>query len=257
MKVMAVVSSKGGVGKTTVTANLACALARQGRTVVVLDLDPQNALGLHFGINPSEFRGISRASLAQQSWKSVVFESRTGVYVLPYGVVNEDDRDRFEHLIETRLFWLRDHLQELNLPPDAVVLLDTPPGPSVYLKQALAEAHLALVVVLADAASYAALPLMQRLVQTYCAGQPNFSEALYVVNQTNNSRQLSKDVSNVIRSSFGDRVVGIIHQDQSVGDALANDLCVLDYESGSQAANDFRACAEKIAQRLPTRNATA
>lgn len=257
MKVLAVVSSKGGVGKTTVTANLACALARQGRTVVVLDLDPQNALGLHFGINPAEFRGISRASLAQQSWKSVVFESRTGVYVLPYGVVNEDDRDRFEHLIETRLFWLRDHLQALNLPPDAVVLLDTPPGPSVYLKQALAEAHLALVVVLADAASYAALPLMQRLVQTYCTGQPNFSEALYVVNQVNNGRQLSKDVSNVIRSSFGDRVVGTIHQDQSVGDALASDLCVLDYESDSQAANDFRACAEKIAQRLPTRTATA
>ena len=257
MKVLAVVSSKGGVGKTTVTANLACALARQGRTVVVLDLDPQNALGLHFGVSPSELRGISRASLAQQSWKSVVFESRTGVYVLPYGVVNEDDRDRFEHLIETRLFWLRDHLQALNLPPDAVVLLDTPPGPSVYLKQALAEAHLALVVVLADAASYAALPLMQRLVQTYCTVQPNFSDALYVVNQVNNSRQLSKDVSNVIRSSFGDRVVGTIHQDQSVGDALANDLCVLDYESGSQAANDFRACAEKIAQRLPTRTASA
>lgn len=250
MKVLAVVSSKGGVGKTTVTANLACALARQGRTVVVLDLDPQNALGLHFGISPGEFRGISRASLAQQSWKSVVFESRAGVYVLPYGVVNEDDRDRFEHLIETRLFWLRDHLLELNLPPDAVVLLDTPPGPSIYLKQALAEAYLALVVVLADAASYAALPLMQRLVQTYCAGQPNFSEALYVLNQTNSSRQLTKDVSNVIRASFGDRVVGNIHQDQSVGDALANDLSVLDYESDSQAANDFRACAERIAQRL-------
>jgi cellulose synthase operon protein YhjQ len=245
------------VGKTTVTANLACALARQGRTVVVLDMDPQNALGLHFGIAPTEFRGIARATLAQQSWKSVVFESRSGVYVLPYGVVNEDDRDRFEHLIETHPDWLAAQLRGLSLPADAVVLLDTPPGPSVYLKQALGEAHLALVVVLADAASYAALPLMQRLVQTYCTDQPQFSEALYLINQVNNSRQLSKDVANVIRASFGERVIGVIHQDQSVGDALANDLSVLDYESGSQAANDFRACADKLAQRLPTRTALA
>jgi cellulose synthase (UDP-forming) len=58
-------------------------------------------------------------------------------------------------------------------------------------------------------------------------------------------------VASVIRASFGERVIGVIHQDQSVGDALANDLSVLDYESGSQAANDFRACADKLASACP------
>ncbi|MDD0810847.1 cellulose biosynthesis protein BcsQ [Curvibacter sp. RS43] len=253
MKIIAVVSSKGGVGKTTVTANLANALARQGRTVVVMDLDPQNALGLHFGIAPTEYRGVSRASLSGQSWRSVVFESRSGVYVLPYGVVNEDDRDRFEQSFEGTPDWLTHQLSSLNLPPDALVLLDTPPGPSAYMKQALHAAHLAVLVVLADAASYAALPMMQRLVQTYCVGQPHFIDSLYVVNQTDSSRQLSKDVTNIVRSSFGERVVGVIHQDQSVGEALAHDQSVLDYEANSQAAQDFRACAQKIALRLPTK----
>jgi cellulose synthase operon protein YhjQ len=250
MRVISVVSSKGGVGKTTVTANLATALARQGRTVLVMDMDPQNALGLHFGVNPAELRGISRATLSHQSWKAVVFESRSGVYVLPYGIVNEDDRNTFEAQLETHSDWLLTHLQSLNLPPDAIVLLDTPPGPSIYMKQALRAANVAVVVMLSDAASYAALPMMQRLVQTYCFAQPHFSECLYVVNQADNARQLSKDVTNIVRDSFGERVVGVIHQDQSVGEALAHDLSVLDYEANSQAANDFRQCAEKLALRL-------
>ena len=97
MKVVAVVSAKGGVGKTTLTANLATALQHQGApTVLVVDLDPQNALGLHFGADPGALAGISRASLAGDSWGSVCQQSPSGVHVLPYGVVNEADRVAFE-----------------------------------------------------------------------------------------------------------------------------------------------------------------
>ena len=72
MKVISVVSAKGGVGKTTLTANLATALHRLGvPTVLVVDLDPQNALGLHFGADPGALAGVSLASLSGDSWGSV------------------------------------------------------------------------------------------------------------------------------------------------------------------------------------------
>jgi len=49
MKIIAVVSMKGGVGKTSVTANLAAVLAQDAEpdSIAVLNLDPQNSLHMH------------------------------------------------------------------------------------------------------------------------------------------------------------------------------------------------------------------
>ena len=48
MRVISVMNYKGGVGKTTVTANLAAALAKRGRRVLLIDLDPQCSLSFSF-----------------------------------------------------------------------------------------------------------------------------------------------------------------------------------------------------------------
>jgi chromosome partitioning protein len=52
MRSIAVANQKGGVGKTTTSVNLAGALARAGRTVCLVDLDPQSHATLHAGVQP-------------------------------------------------------------------------------------------------------------------------------------------------------------------------------------------------------------
>lgn len=253
MKRIAIVSAKGGVGKTTLTANLSAGLARCGSAhVMALDLDPQNALALHFGVSPGELGGLARATLEHKPWSSVCISRQEGLYVLPYGVVTEHDRMSFESQIEAHDHWLSDQLDTLDLPADALVLLDTPPGPSGYLRQALTVADVVVVVLLADAASYATLPMMQRLVDAYCTPRPDFLGCLFILNQLHSGRQLSKDIVAVMRADHGEGILGVVHEDQAVREALAFQQHSLDYAPDSVASGDLMACAERLQQLLST-----
>jgi chromosome partitioning protein len=243
MKVIAVVSAKGGVGKTTLAANLASVLAASGRRVIAVDLDPQNALRLHFGVPLDSIDGLSRATLSGALWRSVMFDGVDGVTVLPYGAVLEDDRRRFEAHIDQHPAWLAQSLESLQLDATDIVIIDTPPGSSAYVRTALCAATFALNVVLADAASYAAIPQMERLIDTYAVPRAAFHGTGYVINQIDQSRQLTKDVLKVLRQMLGQRLFpGVIHLDEGVSEALACDTTLIHYDSLSQAAADFRAC---------------
>ncbi|TDN63427.1 cellulose biosynthesis protein BcsQ [Paraburkholderia sp. BL10I2N1] len=245
MKVIAVVSAKGGVGKTTLAANLASVLASRGRRVIAIDLDPQNALRLHFGIALDSIDGLSRATLSGDSWQTVMMDGIDGVTVVPYGAVVEDDRRRFEAHLDRDPLWIAQTLASLGLDAADVVIIDTPPGSSTYTRSALCAASFALNVVLADAASYAAIPLMERLIETYAAPRPEFGGEGYVINQVDQSRQLSKDVLKVLRQLLGARLFsGVIHADEAISEALACDTTLIHYDPLSQAAADLRACGD-------------
>ncbi|WP_047450801.1 ParA family protein [Alistipes sp. ZOR0009] len=67
MKTISVINYKGGVGKTTLTANLAGELARRDYKVLMIDLDPQASLTFSF-IQPEEWKKNLASNKTIKNW---------------------------------------------------------------------------------------------------------------------------------------------------------------------------------------------
>ena len=139
-KVVAVTSGKGGVGKTFFSANLACALAKRGRRVLVLDADLGLAnldvvLNLHPKVTLNDLlagKATLQAAVQQAPGGFSVLLAGSGK--AEYSQLTPSVRDRFERIIA-----------ELS-PQFDVILLDTGAGISDMVLFSVSLAHEVLVV---------------------------------------------------------------------------------------------------------------
>jgi chromosome partitioning protein len=75
MKIISVINYKGGVGKTSVTANLAAELAWKGQRVLLLDMDPQASLTFSF-VKPEEWQQDYAERKTIKAWFDSISESQ-------------------------------------------------------------------------------------------------------------------------------------------------------------------------------------
>ena len=144
MRVVSVISTKGGVGKTTVTANLGGLLADAGLRVLLLDLDSQPTLSSYYALSQKadvgayEFIALNLAMPAQ-------IISRTVIAGLDL-IVSNDDQGRLSTLLlhapDGRLR-LRNLLDNFRARYD-LLLIDTQGARSVLLEMAILASDLAL-----------------------------------------------------------------------------------------------------------------
>lgn len=251
MTVIAVISPKGGVGKTTVAVNLACTLAMGGRAVRLVDLDPQNAMRLHLGADPRDVEGLVHQTLQQASWQGAEYDSSYGVSFVPYGKATEIERITFEAYLSQTPNWLRDNLAGLEHDANSLTLIDTPPGPSVYVQQVLSIANFVLVVMIPDAGSYATLNSIEGLLDYYCASRNDFYGSFYVLNQFDAEHPLNRDIQSVMQTVLGERLSPYpIHRDESLSEALAFQQPVREYAPYSQAVEDLNMVSQWLLKRM-------
>jgi len=122
VRVVAVTSGKGGVGKTNVTANLAVALAHLGRRVMVLDADlGLGNLDVLLGLTPSF--SLADVLSGQRRLREVLVPGPGGITVLPAGSGFQNLTALSDHQIRE----LQSEMDELQEETD-ILLIDTGAG---------------------------------------------------------------------------------------------------------------------------------
>lgn len=139
MRTIAIMNQKGGVGKTTTSVNLAAALARQGRRVAVLDLDPQGHASIHLGVEAwgdmptiyDVFAGTHSLAQARRMIASNLWVVPSNVDLAAAEVELADMKGR-EQILRNSLASLSADGQKFDY-----VIMDCPPSLSVLTINAL------------------------------------------------------------------------------------------------------------------------
>lgn len=240
VKVIAVTGGKGGVGKTTVSANLAVALAERGRRVLVLDADLGLAnIDVLLGLQPRF--NLSHVLTGERTLDEVIVEGPKGVRIVPAssGVRQMANLGSLEHAGLIRAF------SELSHDLD-VLLVDTAAGiHDSVLTFARAAQHV-LVVVCDEPASltdaYALIKVLSR--------DQNVRRFRVLANQTRTlgeGRELYEKLVRVC-DRFLDvtlEYAGAIPHDEFVRRAIQRQAAVVEAYPGCVATQGFKNLAAK------------
>jgi chromosome partitioning protein len=144
MRRIAVINQKGGVGKTTTTVNLAAALARAGKRIGVIDLDPQAHATAHFGQEPDGTRPSMYNALIENTPLAAIRTSLTSNLWLMGADINLAAAEMELAGVVGREVILRDLLEQDRLEDGSnfdYLLMDCGPSLGVLTLNALAASN--------------------------------------------------------------------------------------------------------------------
>jgi chromosome partitioning protein len=241
-EIVAVVNQKGGTGKTTTVLNLGSALARLGRRVLLVDLDPQANLTYSLGIVPDGT--VADVLRGERGFDEILVEQE-GMAVAPgsraladveLALASEEGRER---VLRERLAGARDY---------DVVLLDCPPSLSVLTLNALEAADAVLIPVQLEVL---ALQGLTQLLDTVRDVRRVLNRRLRVKGivpvMVDVRRSLSGEILSAIENNVDERVFEtVIRENVRVAEAPSFARSVLAYAPSSHGARDYTALAQEF-----------
>jgi flagellar biosynthesis protein FlhG len=242
VKVIAVSSGKGGVGKTTVSVNLAVALAMQGRKVMLLDADFGLAnIDVLLGLHPEQ--NLSQVLDGECRLEDVIVAGPHGVDIVPAA----SGKKRMAELDARENAGLIHAFSELPHSLD-VLIIDTAAGLSESVVSFAQAAHHVLVLACDEPASITdAYALMKVLSRSYDIAA--FKVLTNMTRGAEHGYQLYDKIARVAERFLDVTLehAGNVPQDEYLRKSIQQQATVLDAYPSSRSANSFRALAQQSA----------
>ena len=250
-RIIALANQKGGVGKTTTTISLAGALAEYGRTVLLVDFDPQGAMSAGMGIKSHDVPTIYDLMIGREKdIRQAIQPSKVkGIHVIP---ANIDLSAAEVHLVNEVA---REHILANILKPVAadydVVFIDCQPSLGLLTVNALTASHGVLIPLEAE---YFALRGVALLIDTIDKVRDRLNPSLQldgIIATMYDARTLhAKEVLERVVDAFGDKVLDtVIGRTVKFPDASVAALPITEFAPTHASAHTYRQLAQELISR--------
>ncbi len=243
--IIAILNQKGGVGKTTTTINVAAYLAKMGKSVLVVDLDPQgnatSGLGVQKNNEVTTYDVLVNGALIGQAIKDVETE---GISLVPANadlaaaeieLVSREDREQLLKTALTRTSY-------------DYVLIDCPPSLGLLSINALVAADWVLIPVQAEYYALEGLTQLLSTVQRVRQGlNPDLELLGVAVTMYDGRTSLSDSVYKELQKHFGPKLFKtVIPRNVRLAEAPSHGKTILEHDKWSRGARAYKALAKEI-----------
>jgi chromosome partitioning protein len=246
VKIISMSNHKGGVGKTTSTVNIGAGLSKQGKRVLLIDLDPQANLSLSLNIHNPE-RSVYGSLRGE--YELTPIETGSKLHVIPSTL----DLSGAEVELSSeagREFILRDLIEPLKRSYD-YIFIDCPPSLGLLTINALTASDHVYVPLQTQ---YLALQGLTKLVEVIEKIKKRLNKKLdlggIILTQFDARKTLDKDVAASIEEHFKEKVFRTrIRSTVALAEAPSQGKHIFDYEEKSMGAKDYLDLCKEILKR--------
>jgi chromosome partitioning protein len=252
-KTVVIANQKGGVAKTTTAVNLAAFLGSFGKSVLLIDLDPQANATSGIGLNREEIqKGIYEVLIEKETLDATVLPSPSqGVSVCPaqISLVGAEVELVYGVRRESRLRQALDRNEHRNRYD--FIIIDTPPSLGLLTLNAFTAADSVLIPMQCEYYALEGLAQLYKTIQLVKQKlNPGLSIEGLVFSMVDPRMNLTVQVMEEVRKNFKDKVYeSTIPRNVRLAEAPSFGKSILDYDKTSKGAEAYEQLAKEFLAR--------